>query len=551
MSRRIVATVALAITIVIGCASAAVAFFTVSATAGQLATSGTLGAPTVTSATASGSTSVTVSVSSGPTSPAATGYRVYPHGTTATPSCTIATTTGSCNVTGVTAGTTTSYDVYSTLSSWISSAASLVSATTTPAAPSAVTLVGGGTGGAYVDAANKSSLEIDVTLPATSTTSDSVHLTISDGTTTITPTVKTGTSGTGTVAFTAINLSTLNDGVLTITAWSSDSGGSSTSVTAAPKKDTASPAPTQTTPANHSYVSSTTPLISGAAGSQVSDAGHSADSTTVTVNIYAGATATGTVLQTLTGTVTSSTWSVTPTALAGTAQYTAQVTQTDAAGNSGTASTTFIVDNQAPTVTVTAPTAGTTTTTLTPTFTGTAGNQIGDTTHSADSTTVTVKVYAGTTATGTPVQTLTTTEASGAWSVVASGALTAGSQYTVQASQTDGVSNTGTSTAVTFTAGPLPPVALKFVNLSGGLLGGVLETGNIEMIDVNGNPVVNTTGSTITVHITGGLLGATGNVTIANGQTVSTQFSIVLGLGGVFTATTTAPVNGQTLTGHS
>jgi hypothetical protein len=546
MSRRVVSTVALAITIVIGFASGAVAYFTASTTASQLATSGTLGAPTVASASTAGSTSITVSVTNGPTSPAAAGYRVYPHGTTTSPACTISTATGSCNVTGVTPGTTSSYDVYSTLASWISSASSLVSATTTPAAPSAVTLLGGGTGGAYVDAANQSSLGIDVTLPTTSTTADTVHLTISDGTTTITPTVAAGTSGTGTVAFTGINLSTLSDGALTITAWSSDGGGSSTTVTAAPMKDTVGPAPTLTTPANHSYVASTTPTVSGAAGTQSADSGHSADSTTVTVKIYAGATPTGTVLQTLAGTVTSGTWTVTPAALAGTAQYTAQVTQTDAAGNSATANTTFIVDNQAPTVTVTAPTAGTTTTTLTPTFTGTAGSQIGDSSHSADSTTVTVKVYAGTTATGTAVQTLSTTETSGAWSVAASGALTAGSQYTVQASQTDGVGNTGTSSPVTFTAGPLPPVALKLINLGGLIL---TETGNVEMININGQAVANTTGATITVSVSGGLLGGTSTVQILAGQTVSSGFSLLLPLGNTLSASAT--VNGHVLTGHN
>lgn len=551
MRRRFYSILALTMAVVVAGAAAALAFFTTTTTASQLATSSTLGAPIVASAVAAGPTSLTVTVSTGPSTPAATGYRVYPHGTTTTPSCTISGATGSCTVTGVTPGTTTSYDVYSTLANWISSAASLVSATTPPAAPPSVTLVGGGTGSAYVDAGNASGVEIDVTLPATSTSSDTVHLTISDGTTTVTPTTKPGLNGSGTVAFTGVNLSSLVDGQLTITAWSTNSGGSSTTVTATPKKDIVAPAPTVTVPATSSYVASLTPTISGTAGTQVADSGHSADAGTVTVKLYAGATATGTVLQTLAGTVTGGTWSVTPTTMTGNAQYTAQVSQSDAAGNTGTATTTFVIDSQASTVTVTAPTAGSTTTSLSPTFTGTAGNQAADTTHSADSTTVTVKVYAGATATGTPVQTLTTTESSGAWSVAASSALTAGSTYTVQASQADGVGNTGTSAAVTFIAGPVPPVALKFVNLSGGLLSGVLETGNVEMIDVNGNPVVNTFGSTITVHITGGLLGATGNVTIATGQTVSTGFSIVLGLGGVFTGTTTTPVNGQILTGHT
>jgi hypothetical protein len=545
MRRRFYSVLAVTLTVILAGAGAALAFFTTTTTATQLVTSSTLGAPIVASAVAAGPTSITVTVSTGPSAPAATGYVVYPHGTTTTPACTISGATGNCTVTGVTAGATTSYDVYSTLASWISSADTIVSALTPPAAPSGVTLVGGGTGGTYVDAANESSVEIDVTLPATSTTSDTVHLTISDGTTTITPTVKAGTSGAGTVAFTAINLSSLLDSHLTITAWSTNTAGSSTTVTASPVKDTVSPAPTLTTPANGSYTSTTTPTISGTAGTQIADAGHSADATSVTVTIYAGGTATGTALQTLPGTVTSGAWSVTPTALTGSAQYTAQVSQSDAAGNAGTATTTFVIDNAAPTVTVTAPTAASITTTLTPTFTGTAGSLSATTTHSADSSTVTVKVYSGTTATGTPVQTLTTTEASGAWSVAASSALTAGNQYTVQASQSDGVANTGTSTAVTFTAGPLPPVALKFVSLSG--LPPVATSGKVEMIDINGNPVVNTTGAAISVSVAGGLLGPV-NVTIAVGGTTSTQFTALLTLSD-FVATAT--VNGQVLTGHT
>ena len=77
-------------------------------------------------------------------------------------------------------------------------------------------------------------------------------------------------------------------------------------------------------------------------------------------------------------------------------QYTAQATQTDAAGNIGTsAAVTFVVDTTAPAVTLTAPANNTASTNLTPTFSGTAGNAAGPT-PSADSATVTVKIYSGT-----------------------------------------------------------------------------------------------------------------------------------------------------------
>ena len=81
---------------------------------------------------------------------------------------------------------------------------------------------------------------------------------------------------------------------------------------------------------------------------------------------------------------------------------------------------TFVVDTTAPTVTITAPTAGKifgTATTQAVTFTGTAGNTAGPS-PSADSATVTVKVYSGSTATGTPVQTLTATRTTATWTSV-------------------------------------------------------------------------------------------------------------------------------------
>lgn len=522
MSRRIVATVALAITVVIGFASSAVAYFTASATGNQFVTAATLGPPATVSAAAAGASGLTISVSGGGT-PAPSGYAVYPHGSTSSTACTVTGPSGTCSVTGLTAGTTTSYDVYSILDNWISAGSSAVSGTTTPAAPGGVSIAGTG----FVGSGNKTSTEVDVTLPATSKAGDTIHVTISDGTTTITVPVKAGTNGAGTVAFTGIDLSSLQDGPLTIKAWSTNSGGSSTVLTTSAVKDTAGPAPTVTSPATGSYVASTTPTISGAAGTQAGDSGHSGDGSTVTVKIYAGATVTGTPVQTLTGTVSGGTWTVTPSALTGNAQYTVQVTQSDGAGNSGSATSTFVIDSAAPTVTLTAPTSGSTTTTLTPTFTGTAGKQAADSTHSADGSSVTVTVYAGSSASGTPVQTLTATVGTGgAWSVAASSALTAGQQYTAVASQTDGAGNTGSSAAVSFTAGPLPPVALKFVNVSGFWPLGTV--GYVELIDANGNPVANPGTNTIVVTVTDGL-GDHDVVHIHSGDTTSSDnFSFFL-----------------------
>ena len=68
----------------------------------------------------------------------------------------------------------------------------------------------------------------------------------------------------------------------------------------------------------------------------------------------------------------------------------------------------------------------------------------------SDSATVTVKIYAGSSASGTPVQTLSTTRfTSGAWSVDPSTALALGT-YTAQAEQVDLSGNVGKSAASTF-----------------------------------------------------------------------------------------------------
>ncbi|MDQ4048097.1 MAG: DNRLRE domain-containing protein, partial [Actinomycetota bacterium] len=101
-------------------------------------------------------------------------------------------------------------------------------------------------------------------------------------------------------------------------------------------------------------------------------------------------------------------------------------------------------DTTAPTVTLTQPANGGTTSDTTPTFAGAAGEASGD------SATVTVKLYSGTTASGTPVQTLSATRSGGAWSVDASSALEHGT-YTAQAEQSDAAGNTGQSSANTFT----------------------------------------------------------------------------------------------------
>jgi hypothetical protein len=118
----------------------------------------------------------------------------------------------------------------------------------------------------------------------------------------------------------------------------------------------------------------------------------------------------------------------------------------------------------APHVTLTAPTAGSTTG-PTPTLSGTADSATGD------ATTITVKIYSGATATGTAVQTLTPSRTGTTWTTTAA-ALTSGT-YTAQATQTDTAPSTGTSAAITFTVDATKPTAVSVLaaNKAGGTAG--------------------------------------------------------------------------------
>jgi chitinase len=126
-----------------------------------------------------------------------------------------------------------------------------------------------------------------------------------------------------------------------------------------------------------------------------------------------------------------------------------------------------------PVVTIAAPASGASTTDSTPTISGAAGNASGD------SSTITVRIYSGTSATGTPVQTKTTTRLATVWGTTAS--TLADGTYSVQASQADGSGNTGTSAEVTFTVDTVAPTAttIAAANKGGaGTTAGKLDAGD-------------------------------------------------------------------------
>jgi endonuclease/exonuclease/phosphatase family metal-dependent hydrolase len=199
------------------------------------------------------------------------------------------------------------------------------------------------------------------------------------------------------------------------------------------------PVVTLTAPPNGSSQKSSAPKFTGSAGT-------ASGSSAVTVKIYAGPAAAGTPVQTIGGVPVGSdgSWSAQAIAALADGVYSARAEQTDARGQVGSSDTNaFTVDTAAPRVTLTSPTNGSSTKSSTPTFGGAAG------TSSGDAASVTVKIYSGTSTTGTQIQTLSAPVSSGSWSIV-SPALAVGT-YTARAEQADAAGNTGLSSANTFT----------------------------------------------------------------------------------------------------
>jgi hypothetical protein len=123
----------------------------------------------------------------------------------------------------------------------------------------------------------------------------------------------------------------------------------------------------------------------------------------------------------------------------------------DSAPDPRPASRTWTVDTLAPSVTLDQPAPGSTTGDTTPNLSGTAGSQPGD------SATVTVTIWPGSVAGGSPAQTKTTGRdpVTGAFGLTAD-PLTDGT-YTARAEQADAVGHSGQSGPVTFTIDDTPP----------------------------------------------------------------------------------------------
>jgi hypothetical protein len=127
-----------------------------------------------------------------------------------------------------------------TLSSVDSPVATATADATPPGKPTSIALAnGGGTGSAYVNAANEASVSVTVGLPAGTVATDTVTVTLTSGSTTVTTTAS---GATGTITLSGIDARGLAQGAVTISASTTDAAGNVSAVaTTTVQKDTEAP----------------------------------------------------------------------------------------------------------------------------------------------------------------------------------------------------------------------------------------------------------------------------------------------------------------------
>ncbi len=163
------------------------------------------------------------------------------------------------------------------------------------------------------------------------------------------------------------------------------------------------------------------------------------DIASVKLKIYTGAAATGTPIRSVVATPSGATWSVAAVAALADGTYTAQAEQADEAGNTGkSAPSTFVVDTVAPAVSITTPGNGKVLDVSRPTFSGAAGTATGD--RQA----ITLQIFAGESATGTPEQTVQIKPIGGSWTTGSTGPQLPTGTYTAVVKQSDAAGNVGT-----------------------------------------------------------------------------------------------------------
>jgi Bacterial Ig-like domain len=207
----------------------------------------------------------------------------------------------------------------------------------------------------------------------------------------------------------------------------------------------AEPQLTITQPHNGTYTKQPLPVFTGTSTDTLSS---------VTLDIYLGASATGTPIQTVTLLAPvelapeEATWEITPEAPLAQGQYTVVAEQTNAQLETGVSpSVTFTLDTTPPTVTINA--VPTPNKDAEPKLGGAGGVAPGD------ESSVSVAIYDGTSVGGTLAASGSAQVKGGSWSYQAPH-LPDGT-YTARASQSDEAGNLGTSGAVTFTVDTTPP----------------------------------------------------------------------------------------------
>jgi hypothetical protein len=289
----------------------------------------------------------------------------------------------------------------------------------------------------------------DGTDAAQSADADEVRLELFEGS---------GTSGTSVLdvvepvtagAWAHVLAAALPDGTYTLRVTQFDGTGNSGSAMLTFEVDTAAPAPTVDPIGD---TADATPAVSGTGGDG------EGDEDTLAVEVFTGATTTGSPVRTLTPSRIGDAWSATIAPDLADGTYTVRVTQGDEAGNGGSAARTFKVDTSAPAPTVDPKPDGNDTA---PVLSGGAGAEDGsDTARSADAGSVTVRVWSGTDTSGPAARSLAATRSGAGWSVEVAPELADGT-WTAIASQADGAGNVGVSAARSFkvdTAAPAPTV---------------------------------------------------------------------------------------------
>ncbi len=332
----------------------------------------------------------------------------------------------------------------------------------------------------------------NITVSGTGQAGATIALVISDGTHSTNTFIQTVSAG-GTWSVTAIDLTSLNDGTLTLTATASDAQDNTAQTTKTVTKDTVAPAvavSSVTSPVNSSNAANTSANGTGEVGATISvvasDGTHTSAAATGTVGSDGTWTVTGINVSTLTD---------------GTITYTA--TATDTAGNSASATKTSTKDTVAPAValsTVTSPVNNSNASSTSASGTGEAGATISvvasDGSHTTSALTTTVSAAGTWTLTGINLTTLT------------DGTIT----YTATA--TDAAGNTATSTKTTTKDTVAPAVAVTSVTSP-------IGTANEASLTASGT----------------GEAGATISVVASDGTHTTSALTTTVGSGGTWTIT--------------